>query len=283
MYCSKCGKENEDSADFCWSCGAKLVHGSASADIITGKTTDDATLPHNESAVSKDPAPNEATSDNASVETSRQIDTSQIANVDQYASTDGAKPDASTKRNKTLKIAIAAVAAIIVIAIISVSVYSNNEKNRYNDYISTVTNMQSKMLSSGATAETQMNLTKSVWHNAIWDKSDSTTDKYTKGADDFNEALSNMASDSTVKSRISSLKSSKSEVDDLMKKLNNPPKGLESCYDTASDLYTEYCKMISLATDPSGSLQTYSSDCSSADSNFMTQYEKLTTKIPEYK
>ncbi len=50
----------------------------------------------------------------------------------------------------------------------------------------------------------------------------------------------------------------KETVNSLMKELKNPPEEYKDAYDSISKLYDAYISLTNLATDPSGSLQTYS-------------------------
>ena len=84
------------------------------------------------------------------------------------------------------------------------------------------------MLTGASDAESSANLIKQVWYNAIYEKRDDKTDKYTR------------------------------------------PKGY-----FVSDLYDAYISLTNCATDPSGSLQTYSSTFNDADTNTLNAYARL--------
>ena len=94
--------------------------------------------------------------------------------------------------------------------------YSDNLK------LATVT-----MLTGASDAESSANLIKQVWYNAIYEKRDDKTDKYTrpKGyfVSDFNDALGNLYADSSFSSKISNIEDNQDTVNALMKKLKNPP------------------------------------------------------------
>ena len=141
------------------------------------------------------------------------------------------------------------------------------------------------MLSGGSDAESLCNLTLRVWGNAISKDSDSETDKYTKkdkwNFNDFNTALANLYADSSTTKKVSDIESNQSSVKDLIKKLQNPPEGLDKCYDTVSDLYESYKILTDLAINPSGSYRDFGTKKSDAVSDFMSAYEKLDNQIPE--
>ena len=64
-------------------------------------------------------------------------------------------------------------------------------------------------------------------------------------------------------------------VNALMKKLKNPPDEYKDAYDAVSDLYDAYISLTNCATDPSGSLQTYSSTFNDADTNTLNAYKTM--------
>ena len=64
-------------------------------------------------------------------------------------------------------------------------------------------------------------------------------------------------------------------VNALMKKLKNPPDEYKDAYDAVSDLYDAYISLTNCATDPSGSLQTYSSTFNDADTNTLNAYKAM--------
>lgn len=135
------------------------------------------------------------------------------------------------------------------------------------------------MLSGASDAENSGNLIKQVWYNSIYEKQDDKTDKYTKRkgdfVSDFNEALRNLFADSDFSSQISSIEDNQETVNELMKKLKNPPDEYKDAYDAISELYDAYISLTNCATNPSGSLQTYSSSFNDADTNTLNAYNAM--------
>ncbi len=135
------------------------------------------------------------------------------------------------------------------------------------------------MLTGASDAESSANLIKQVWYNAIFEEKDDKTDKYTcpEGyfVSDFNDALGNLYADSSFSSKISSIEDNQDAVNALMKKLKNPPDEYKDAYDAITDLYNAYISLTNCATDPSGSLQTYSSTFNDADTNTLNAYKAM--------
>jgi len=135
------------------------------------------------------------------------------------------------------------------------------------------------MLSGAADAEGCGNLIKKVWSNTIWERDDSVTDKYTKKNgvfnDDFNDSLSSLFSDSSFAVKTDSVEKNQKEVNKIMKELKNSPEEWEDAYNDLKDYYDDYLTLTNLCTNPSGSLQTYSTNFSKADSDALNGYNKM--------
>lgn len=136
------------------------------------------------------------------------------------------------------------------------------------------------MLSGAADAEECGNLIKSVWSNSIWNTDDEETDKYTKDAngvfyDDFNDALGVLFSDSDYLAKISDLKDNQDDVTAIMTKLKNPPEEWEDAYDDVKDFYDSYYELTNMVISPSGSLQTFSTNFSNADSETVNCFNRM--------
>lgn len=190
--------------------------------------------------------------------------------------------------NKTKRIIIGIVIALLVCAAggIGFIVYSGiTEKQKAADYIDNLEKVQELMLSGGGDAESLCNLTIKVWHNAIYKEIDSETDKYTRPGgyfvSDFNTALSNFYEASTTKSKVTALEENQAVVKNMMKKLQEPPKNLEKCYDTVCELYASYEKLTGMAQSPTGSYNSFSSSKNSTVTEFLSIYSKLDSQIPE--
>lgn len=193
---------------------------------------------------------------------------------------------------KTKKIIIGIVIAVILCVVggVGYKIYSDKKaeekyQEEYNEYISNLEQVQILLISGGSNAESLCNLTLRVWGNAIYEDRDDETDKYTRPdgyfVSDFNIALANLYADSDTQDTISDIEGNQESVKTLIKKLQNPPEGLDKCYDTVSDLYEAYKILTDLAISPSGNYSGFSTNKSDAVSDFMSAYEKLDNQIPE--
>lgn len=149
---------------------------------------------------------------------------------------------------------------------------------QYKENLNTITY---KMLSGAADSETCGNLIKKVWSNSIWKEDDPETDKYTKKNgvfnDDFNDSLAILFADIEFSIMIDNIKQNQSDVNKLMKELKNPPDEWKDAYDDLKIFYNDYLTLTNLCINPSGSLQTFSTNFINADTNTLNGYNKMKT------
>lgn len=182
------------------------------------------------------------------------------------------------------------VALFVIITIMSLSFTScvaANSNSKFNAYVDNLEILKNQMLNDCAEAETICNLVVKVWSNAIYQKSDPKTDKYTKKGnkfvDDFNIALDTLYADPDIRAKISTLKSNQEKIRLIIKDMYNPPKDLEQCYNTLSEYYITYKAFVDLAINPTGSLNDFSDEFDKKDNAAMDIYEKLNIQIPNKK
>ena len=180
------------------------------------------------------------------------------------------------KKHKGMIITSIILSVVIIIGLLGSFIINTGKAEVYSYNLETVTY---KMLDGAAKAETAGNLIKSVWYNAIYEERDNETDKYTmkngKFVDDFNDALDMLFSDESFIASISEIESNQSEVLELMKALKSPPKEYEEAYSVLKDYYENYSKMIKIVINPTGSLNTFSEDFNTYDTETVELYEKM--------
>ncbi len=133
---------------------------------------------------------------------------------------------------------------------------------------------------SGATdAETCGNLILSVWNNCIFEVEDVETDQYTQPngyfLDDFNDAIGNLYDDASFSSKLDAIESNQETVKSDMSKLKNPPDEYKDAYDQMTEFYESYLTFTNLVLNPSGNLQTFSSNFHDADDDVVNNYDIL--------
>ena len=187
-------------------------------------------------------------------------------------------------QKKTKKAILITLGIIVVCVIVGIFVSVLSKNNNEKEYVNNLIKAQELMLDGAGDAESLCILTLKVWSNAIYEEADYETDEYTKPygkfVDDFNDALANMYADSSVQSDIKEIKDRQSNVKEIMKKLSNPPQELEKCYESISELYDAYTRLVNVAVDPSGSYSSVSAEKNEVVSDFLSAYEKVDSQIP---
>jgi len=183
-----------------------------------------------------------------------------------------------TKKKKSAII----ISCILVVLIIIGSIIGINisNKNNIKNYEINMSAAASTMLIGASTAETAGRLIHDVWYNTIYEKFDSKTDKYTRSKgygfnDDFNDSLQALFADSTFKTSIDSIKDNQDTVNLLMKELTNPPEQYKDAYSALKNLYDAYLKLTNLVINPTGSLQSFTSNYNNADSETANCYKAM--------
>lgn len=189
---------------------------------------------------------------------------------------------AENKKPKRKLIIIGIIVFICIIA--GLILFLQSRKSAYIEKLETT---RIEMLDGGGEAESLCDLTNKVWYNAIYKERDEETDKYTRTnygiADyfvDFDEAIQNLYSDEDTINEVLKIQENQEEVKTLIKDLQNPPNGLDDCYDTILNMYDYYKNLTDLAISPTGSLEDYSNNKNKAIDGFMTEYEKLDNIMP---
>lgn len=150
---------------------------------------------------------------------------------------------------------------------------------RSQEYAANLQLVTDTMLSGAVDAENCCNLIVEVWNNAIWEKEDDVTDRYTRPdgyfVEDFNEALDNLFADSEFCLQIDNIMENQRTVNSIVGQLKNPPEEYKSAYESLSEYYDAYLTFTNLAINPTGSLNTFSEDFSNADTEFIHCYHLM--------
>lgn len=182
------------------------------------------------------------------------------------------------------QIIIAIVAAVVIISTVfgvkkvqeQKAIKAAQASTEYGENIETLTTL---MMVGAADAETCGNLIKRVWHNSVYQERDTETDQYTRTdgyfVSDYNTALANLFNNKSFSSTINGIKSNRDSVSSIMKDLKNPPAEWENAYKDLQGFYDSYVKLTDLATNPTGSLQTFTDDFNDADLDVSNAYDKL--------
>lgn len=307
ISCDNCGKEVSDQAETCIHCGATIKK-----EFTTSQ--EETTLKPSESSESETPITitcpecgNETPANNKNcTKCGFPLEKDQGTQMQPDETSGGEKPKG---KKKTAIIVIVSIIVLIVLgSVIGFNLYQQQQERAaeeaaaqaqaealaaeqaavtaYNEYISNANQITTMMLIGAAQAEELCNTIRNVWNSAIWKNSKSEWDKDIQKyyASDFNDALAKLFKDKDIQKDTQSLEDNQDNVESVYAKLQTvPDSSLDRLRNSIEDLYDEYIRFTNLAINPTGSYQTYSQDTNEADSDFMTEYKKIKSKIPEEK
>ena len=280
--CPHCGEMISDRAKACVHCGAKLddepkkiICIECGAEIEKGQSI----CPKCGCPVDESPEDNNVDVDvndkNASEEQAQKVEITGV-------NLKGKKPISKKK------IALIIVVIIAVIVVIFGAQQAQKQSQlataaeQSETYEENLDIISTSMLLGAIQAETNGNLIKSVWYNCIYEKEDDETDEFTRESggrgdfyEDFNDALSNLFSDSGFIEDTEYVEQYQDTVTSLMKEMQDPPEEWEEAYDSLKEAYDVFYEFTNMVINPSGSYTTFSSNFSELDSEFATCYNNL--------
>ena len=270
IQCPGCGREISDRAKNCPGCGLPVIHEPVEAEKRLLCEECGTVIPTGMDTCPKCGCPVEAAE---GMEQAPQKVEVTAVNL----------PGMKRQTKKNVFIAVAAVLALVAALLIGNGIKQKNAEKeaaqlsaQYEDDLEVAAYT---MLLGAIEAEDAGNLIKKVWYNSIYEERDSETDKFTRPngyfLDDFNDALSNLFMDSGFRSTVASIESNQKTVAELMRKLKNPPAEHEEAYGALKELYDAYTALTNLATNPTGSLTTFSENFNRADSEVANCYDAM--------
>ena len=203
-------------------------------------------------------------------------------------------PTVGEKTKKNFLKILAAIALVVGMVFVISSISKKNYTAKWQQYYD---NLVVSMLDGAIEAEKTANLIHDVWFNTIYKEADPKTNPYTFKShlreekftsktsapssyfnDDFNESLSVLFSSDLYKESVSKLETNKRDIGKMMAYLSEKiPSGKENAYNAISALYDQYLGMINLAINPSGNLNSYTSNFNNYDNDFLSAYNKAIT------
>lgn len=195
----------------------------------------------------------------------------------------------SKKSRKLIIILIIVILAVAVSIFIYRYISEQNAKEEhrlaYNDYIDKLDSFRLLSLDGASDAEALCNLAGRVWRNTIYKDQDLETVSfvYPNGVwiEDFNEALALLYDDSLTKEKISNIEANQATVKDMWKTLQEPPLGMEKCYEFSDELFEAYNSLVGLSISPTGSLTSFSEKKQEYIDEYLKCFDRLENNIPK--
>lgn len=118
----------------------------------------------------------------------------------------------------------------------------------------------------------------STWRTAIYDHKDHNGDY----CSDFNDALRTLMRSYRNNGIIDSIQAHKDRMEKFASKLNNPPSSRKDCYNDYIAIVAEASSISRMATEPSGSLQSYNNQTNEAYENIRKMIDQFKIKYGEF-
>lgn len=272
IQCKNCGKDVSDRAKVCPHCGTQLIEDEVTQPQPIICEECGAEIPQGADSCPNCgcPVPVEG-EENTEAPQKVELTSVKIPKLDQ--------------RKK--KIVVGSIIGVIVlIAAISLIISQMRQATAAQlsaDYSENISTVSAAILSSAIQTEEAGNLIHDVWYNCIFEENDPETNEYTRPngyyLDDFNDALANLFSDETFSQQLSSIKNDQETVTDLMRKMSDPPEEFEDAYEALRELFDAYTEFTNLVINPSGNLQTFTSNFNDADSALLNCYNAMSLYI----
>ena len=272
IQCKNCGKDVSDRAKVCPHCGTQLIEDEVTQPQPIICEECGAEIPQGADSCPNCGCP-------------VPVDGEENTEAPQKVELTSVKIPKLDQRKK--KIVVGSIIGVIVlIAAISLIISQMRQATAAQlsaDYSENISTVSAAILSSAIQTEEAGNLIHDVWYNCIFEENDPETNEYTLPngyyLDDFNDALANLFSDETFSQQLSSIKNDQETVTDLMRKMSDPPEEFEDAYEALRELFDAYTEFTNLVINPSGNLQTFTSNFNDADSALLNCYNAMSLYI----
>lgn len=272
IQCKNCGKDVSDRAKVCPHCGTQLIEDEVTQPQPIICEECGAEIPQGADSCPNCGCP-------------VPVDGEENTEAPQKVELTSVKIPKLDQRKK--KIVVGSIIGVIVlIAAISLIISQMRQATAAQlsaDYSENISTVSAAILSSAIQTEEAGNLIHDVWYNCIFEENDPETNEYTRPngyyLDDFNDALANLFSDETFSQQLSSIKNDQETVTDLMRKMSDPPEEFEDAYEALRELFDAYTDFTNLVINPSGNLQTFTSNFNDADSALLNCYNAMSIYI----
>lgn len=117
-----------------------------------------------------------------------------------------------------------------------------------------------------------------TWRTAIFDNK-TPSGKY---CSDFNDALSELFDNLNESAILDSISSYKNAMQVATSKLNDTPSSRKDCYNDFVEIVSEVSSLSRMATDPSGSLRSYSDQTNETAESISKKLDQFKIKYAEY-
>lgn len=190
--------------------------------------------------------------------------------------------EAPKKKKKGLFISIG---VILVLAVAAGAWYWNyyNTAKSLDKYKANMALVFMKATNTAAKAEGMINTYQKVWHDDIFNSGYTTSNGtyHSDGLDNFSQAIQDQRNIYDELGDNKQLTDGINSINTTMDVLKNPPSQYKDLYQQFVDLYSSLSSFVNMATDPSGSLQSYTSDANNLDNDIFKKINGIKVQLPK--
>jgi hypothetical protein len=157
---------------------------------------------------------------------------------------------------------------------------ADKKKQAELQYVKNINEVVFDITNAGAKTNDITNTYQKVWHDAIWDHIYTSSDGQIQIVSDFNTAISYQRAAYEKAGTISELQNEMSTINKLMIQLKEPPSKYKGLYSEVVDLYSTLTNFEKMAENPSGSLNSYSSDIDNLDNDLSKKINSIKVQLP---
>ncbi|MCM2532543.1 hypothetical protein NDK43_09295 [Neobacillus pocheonensis] len=189
--------------------------------------------------------------------------------------------DIPKKKKKGLFITI----GIVLILIAAAGAWYWNYYNTAKAEKQYKTNMALVLLSATTTAakaEGMINTYQQVWHDDIFNGGYTTSNGtyHSDRLSNFSQAIKDQHDIYDELGDNKKLAAGMISVNTTMDELKNPPSQYKDLYKEIVDLYSSLSRFVDMVNNPTGSLQSYSSDASNMDNDISKKFNSIKVQLP---
>lgn len=166
---------------------------------------------------------------------------------------------------------------IILLLTISTFVFVSCD-NKEKDFDANLQSSYSEMTKTIVSSSIVCDKVSQTWRKAIH----SNVDHKGNYCYDFNDALKILFDEYKTDGTIKNIETHRDKMINSAKLLNNPPKSRKNCYDDYMEIVSEASSLARMATDPTGSLQSYNNQTNETIEKISKKIELFSIKYGEF-
>ena len=164
---------------------------------------------------------------------------------------------------------------IVLCAIVLVGVFAAIKQRERKQYLVDAEAAYMRIWTGSFTAEQTGSMIYDEWYYAINSQDSYGSGVYNSTASRVTKALNDLYNSERYKKNIKTIDKCRTEAEELLEKLDNPPDGYEDIYEDLKTYYVIYTQFADVVNSPSGSLTTFTDALKDVDSRSVRMSQKV--------